>query len=67
MLPDDNSDISAASLLISNCSFSSLLVASIVVITFYILSKRLHLKRKGLSDARVVSLTKNMTFRYIFA
>ena len=37
------------------------------MITFYIISKRLHLKRKGLSDARVVSITKKeILFQYIF-
>ena len=49
-----NADIFTASLLISYCSFSSLI--------FYILSKRLHLKRKGLSDANVVSITKGIWF-----
>ena len=29
------------------------------MINFYILSKTVFLKRKGLSDARVVSITKN--------
>ena len=28
------------------------------MISFYIISKRLHLKRKGLSDVKVVSITK---------
>ena len=28
------------------------------MISFYILSKRFHLKRKGLSDARIISITK---------
>ena len=49
-----NADIFTASLLISYCSFSSLI--------FYILSKILHLKRKGLSDANVVSITKGIWF-----
>lgn len=30
------------------------------MITFYICSKRLHLKRQGLSDTSVVSLTKKI-------
>ena len=30
------------------------------MISFYILSKRSHLKRKGLFDARVVSMTKKI-------
>ena len=38
--PDDNADFFTASLLISYCSFSSLIL-SIVVISFYPLSKRL--------------------------
>ena len=57
-LPDDNADIFAASLLISYCSFSSLILSSIVIISFYILSERFFLKRKGLSDAKVASITK---------
>ena len=48
----------ADSLLISYCSFSSLPLSSIVMISFYILSKILFLKREGLSDARVTSITK---------
>ena len=49
---DDNSYIFGASLLISYCNFSSLIL-SIAMISFYILSKRFFLKRKRLSDARV--------------
>ena len=44
---DDNADIFATSLLISYCSFSSLILLSIVRISFYILSKRLLLKQKN--------------------
>ena len=55
---DFNGDIFAASLLISNCSFSSLILSAIVMISFYILSKRLLLICKGLTDARIVSNTK---------
>ena len=58
IFPDDNVDTFAASLLISYCSFSSLFIASIVVISFYILSKRFFLKREGLFDPRVASITK---------
>ena len=54
-LPDDNAVIFAASELISYCSFSSLILSSI---SFYILFKRVFLKFKGLSDARVGSITK---------
>ena len=50
---DDNADIFAASLLMAYFRF--LLV---VMTSFSILSKRLCLKRKGLSDARVVLFTK---------
>ena len=57
-LLDDNADIFAASLVILYCSFPSLNVSSIVMITLYILSKRLQVKRKRLSDARVFLLTK---------
>ena len=51
-------DISAASLLISYCSFSYLILSSVVMISFCVLSKRIFLKRKGSSDARVASVTK---------
>ena len=41
------------------CNFSSLILSTIIVmISFYILSKRFFLKRKRLSDARVASITK---------
>ena len=43
----------------SYCIFSSLTLSSIVMISFYILSKRFFLKREGLSDARVLSVTKS--------
>ena len=45
-------------------SFLSLILLSVVMISFYILPKRFFLKRKRLSDARVVSITKN---KYAFA
>ena len=51
---EDNTDISAAFLLISYFGFSSLILSSVVMISFYTLSKIFHLKRKGLSDARMV-------------
>ena len=47
-----------SSLLITYSNFSSLILASIVMISFCILSERFFLKRKGLSDARVISITK---------
>ena len=55
---DDNAVIFAASLLISYYNFSSLILWSIVMISFYILSERFFLKCKGLFDARVTSITK---------
>ena len=57
-LPDDNIGIFAASQLILYCSFSSLILSSVIMISFYILSKRLFLKRAELSEARVVSIKK---------
>ena len=58
ILPYDNAGIFAASLLILYCSFSSLPLLLVVMITFYILSKRFFLKSEKLSDATVVSITK---------
>ena len=55
IFPDNNFDVFAASLLILHCSFSSLILSSIVMISFYIISERLS---KGLSDARIASITK---------
>ena len=40
------------------CSFSCITLSSIAIISFFILSKQFLLKSKGLSDARVVSVTK---------
>ena len=57
-LPDDNAYIFAASQLISYCSFSCLILSSVVMTSFYIISKRFYLKRKGLSEARLQSITK---------
>ena len=54
-----STDIFPASLLILYCTFSSLIISSITIISFYILSKRCFLKREKLSDTRVVSITKN--------
>ena len=54
--PNDNADYFATSLLILYCSFSTLLLSSLVMISFCILSTRFFLK--GLSDARVASVTK---------
>ena len=54
----ENADIFAASLLISCYSFSALTLSSVVMISFHMFCKRFFLRRKGLSDARVVSITK---------
>ena len=43
-LSDDDTDIFAASLLTSYCSFSSLILSSINIISFYIFSTRLVLQ-----------------------
>ena len=37
---------------------SSLILLSVFIISFYILSKRFFLKRGGFSDAKVASITK---------
>ena len=58
IFPDDNADIFAASLLLSYCSFSSLILSSVAMIRFYVLFGRYFLKRKELSDARVASITR---------
>ena len=57
-LPEDNADTFVTSLLISYCSFLSLILSSIAIIKFHVHSKRFFLKDEGLSDARVVSITK---------
>ena len=63
----DNADLFAASLLISHCGLPSLILSSIVMISFYVFSATCFLKRKGLSDARVASITKKeYGFQYIF-
>ena len=59
ILHDDKIDILAASLLTSNCSYSSLIWFSIVMIFLYIYFKRFSFNLKGLFDGKVVSLTKN--------
>ena len=47
-----------SSLLIPYSSFLSLILSSVVMTSFYILSKILHLKYKGLSNTRVVSINE---------
>ena len=71
IFPGDNADAFAASQIISYCSFWSLIL-SIVMISFYFLSKRFFLKQGGLSDARVASIIKkkcscvvNLLYRFI--
>ena len=66
IFPDDNADIFAASRLLFYCSFSSLLLASIVMIRFYIISKRFFVKRKELFDSSIASLKKCMVLQSIF-
>ena len=66
ILPDDKADIFAASLLISYCSFSSLIVSSIVMISYYVLSKIFFLQHEELSDARLVSITNEYSFAVHF-
>ena len=58
-----NPDIFAACLITSYCNFSSLILASILMISFYILSERFFPKHKELSDAGVTSITKT-EFRF---
>ena len=42
----------------SYCTVSSLILSTIAIISFHILFKRFFLKREGLSDATVASITK---------
>ena len=58
ILLDVNKDVFAASLFTSYYSFSSLILSSIVVISFYIFFIKLFLKCKLLSEERVVSFTE---------
>ena len=58
ILLEDNADIFAGFLLISNCSFSSLILSSVVMINLL----RFFLKREELSHARAVSITKKIWF-----
>ena len=55
ILPEDNANIFVASLLTSYCSFSSLILLSIVIIKFYIVSKRFFLKREESSESSISS------------
>ena len=67
IFPNDNTDIFAAYLLILFWNFSSLILLSIVMISFYILSQIFWLKLKDLSDARVSLITNNNMVLYGFA
>ena len=58
LLPDDNAKIFATSLFVPYCIFSSLILLSVFMVSFFILSKRFFLKHNELSDARVHSITK---------
>ena len=58
VLPDYDADIFVASLLISFCRFSSQILLPVVMISFYILSKRFSLIHKGSFDVSVVSIAK---------
>ena len=62
-LADDNADIFVGSVLLLYCTFSSLILSSMVMINFYIHSKIFFLKREELSNGRVVSITKK---EYVF-
>ena len=50
IFPDENANTFAASLLISYCSFSSLMLSAVVVISLCIFSKNFFLKHKELSE-----------------
>ena len=58
IFPDNIADVFAASFLLLYYSFPSLILSSIVMISFDIFPRRLRMERKGLSEARIVSLTK---------
>ena len=57
-LLDDNADVFAVSLFISYFIFLSVILSSIVMISFYILSKIFFLKRQKSTGARLASITK---------
>ena len=58
VFPENNAYIFSACLLIPYCYFSCLILSSIPITNFNILSRRLFLKPKGLTGARVASVTK---------
>ena len=57
-LPDDRADIFASPVLISYCIFKSLISSSVFMVLLYIDSKGFFPKRNGLSNDKVLSLTK---------
>ena len=59
ILPENNANVFATSLLISYCGFSSVILSLIVMINFCIVSERFFSKRKEWYDGRVVWITKN--------
>ena len=63
ILADDNADIFVGSVLLLHCTFSPLILSSMVMINFYIHSKIFFLKHEELSNGRVVSITKK---EYVF-
>ena len=64
ILPYNSSDTFATGLLISYCTFFNLSSSIRDRVTFYILSNRYRLKRKGLYDVRVVPLTQKIIRLY---
>ena len=59
ILPQDNEHVFAATLLMSYCNLSSLILSLIVMVTLYSPYNRFLQKIKALSDGRALSVTKN--------
>ena len=67
VLPDDNTDTFPAFLLVSHCSVSSLILSSIVVISFYIRSKKILSETWRIIWCKSsIYHQKNMVLQYIF-
>ena len=66
IFPDHRAEFFVVSMSISYCSFSSLILSSIVMISFHILCKRLFSKHKGLSDARIASAKRFIKIHKVF-
>ena len=67
ILPEDNADIFTATLSMSYCNFSALILTSIIVTIYCTSSNRFFEKCNGSSDRGVVSMTINEYFlQYIF-